>query len=172
MTSELDNPLPLSEHIQGEQGEPETLTRKPSPLFYGMGTLGFAISVETFNTFAYFYYIDFLGLTITLVALARTIYAIWDAVNDSLFGYLSDNTRTRLGRRRPWLLMSVPLLALCFVFIFVVPVVPGNKNLLFFVFVRYHFVVRNLGHDRRSQLQCSVSGVVPNTAGSRPGWRF
>jgi GPH family glycoside/pentoside/hexuronide:cation symporter len=131
MTSELDNPLPLSEHTQGEQGELETLTRKPSPLFYGMGMLGFAISVETFNTFAYFYYIDFLGLTITVVALARTIYAIWDAINDPLFGYLSDNTRTRWGRRRPWLLMGVPLLALCFVFIFVVPVAPDNKRALF-----------------------------------------
>jgi len=131
MTSEFENPLPLSEHTQGEQGELKTLTRKPSPLFYGIGMLGFAISVETFNTFAYFYYIDFLGLTITVVALARTIYAIWDAMNDPLFGYLSDNTRTRWGRRRPWLLMSVPLLALCFVFIFVVPVAPDNKRTLF-----------------------------------------
>jgi len=131
MTSEFDSPLPLSEQIQGEQGELETLTRKPSPLFYGMGMLGFAISVETFNTFAYFYYVDFLGLTITVVALARTIYAIWDAVNDPIFGYLSDNTRTRWGRRRPWLLISVPLLALCFVFIFVVPVSAGEQGPLF-----------------------------------------
>ena len=131
MTSELDSQHPLSEHLQGEQGELETLTRKPSPLFYGMGMLGFAISVETFNTFAYFYYIDYLGLTITLVALTRTIYAIWDAVNDPLFGYLSDNTRTRWGRRRPWLLMSVPLLTLNFIFIFVLPVSPGEEGLLF-----------------------------------------
>jgi len=131
MTSEFDNPLSLSEHIQGEHGELETVIPKPSPLFYGMGMLGFTIAVETFNTFAYFYYVDYLGLTITAVALARTIYAIWDAVNDPLFGYLSDNTRTRWGRRRPWLLMSVPLLALCFVFIFVVPVAPGKQGLLF-----------------------------------------
>jgi GPH family glycoside/pentoside/hexuronide:cation symporter len=131
MASEPDSPLPLSNHIEGGKGELETLTRKPSPLFYGMGMLGFSISVETFNTFAYFYYVDFLGLAITVVALARTIYAIWDAVNDPLFGYLSDNTRGRLGRRRPWLLMSVPLLALCFVFIFIVPVSPGEKGQLF-----------------------------------------
>ena len=43
-------------------------------------------------------------------ALMGTIYGIsrfWDAVSDPLCGYLSDKTRTRIGRRRPWLLGAV-----------------------------------------------------------------
>ena len=35
--------------------------------------------------------------------MANVVYAIWDAVNDPVVGYLSDNTRTRWVRLRPWL---------------------------------------------------------------------
>jgi Na+/melibiose symporter-like transporter len=45
-----------------------------------------------------------------LVAIAR----LWDAVSDPAVGYLSDHTRSRFGRRRPWMLMSGPLAALAF----------------------------------------------------------
>ena len=130
-TTEFDRPHSPAEDLQDEQVELETLLRKPSPLFYGLGTLGISISVETFGAFAYFYYVDFLGLAFSLAALVRTIYAIWDAVNDPLFGYLSDNTRTRWGRRRPWLLVSVPLFSVCFILIFNVPVSGGGQSSLF-----------------------------------------
>ncbi len=36
---------------------------------------------------------------------------LWDAVSDPLVGTWSDRTRTRWGRRRPWMLAGVPLLA-------------------------------------------------------------
>lgn len=130
-TTEFDRLHSPAEDLQDEQVELETLLRKPSPLFYGLGTLGISISVETFGAFAYFYYVDFLGLAFSLAALVRTFYAIWDAVNDPLFGYLSDNTRTRWGRRRPWLLVSVPLFSVCFILIFNVPVSGGGQSSLF-----------------------------------------
>ncbi|MCX7864665.1 MAG: MFS transporter, partial [Novosphingobium sp.] len=37
---------------------------------------------------------------------------LWDALSDPLVGYLSDRTQSRLGRRRPWLLASAPLILL------------------------------------------------------------
>ena len=40
------------------------------------------------------------------------ISRVWDAVSDPLVGYWSDGTRSRLGRRRPWMLAGIPLLAL------------------------------------------------------------
>jgi GPH family glycoside/pentoside/hexuronide:cation symporter len=39
---------------------------------------------------------------------------IWDAVSDPLAGYWSDRTRSRLGRRRPWMLLALPPLAVGF----------------------------------------------------------
>lgn len=49
--------------------DPESLAYRPSPFFFGLGTLGITIVGETFGAFAYFYYVDFLGLTLALYGL-------------------------------------------------------------------------------------------------------
>lgn len=104
-------------------GEPGTISvqNRKSPLAFGAGNFGISILIETFSGYAYFYYIDFLGLAITTAALVRTIFAAWDAIDDPLMGFLSDHTRTRWGRRRPWLFPSLPLFMLVFVLVFSVP---------------------------------------------------
>ncbi len=53
----------------------------------------------------------------TLFGLSR----LWDAVSDPLAGYLSDRTRSRLGRRRSWLLASAPVVALGFAMVWSPP---------------------------------------------------
>jgi GPH family glycoside/pentoside/hexuronide:cation symporter len=90
-----------------------------SPLLYGLGAFGLEAAYKVFWGFYVFYYVDVLGLAITLAALINVVYGIWDAVNDPLVGYLSDNTRTRWGRRRPWLLAGLP-----FYVAFLVPPMP------------------------------------------------
>jgi GPH family glycoside/pentoside/hexuronide:cation symporter len=135
ITIQPDDPLPPVDNLRGDRGNLEALTRKPSPFFYGLGTLGITVIGETFGAFAYFYYIDFLGLALSLAALARTIYAVWDAVNDPLFSYLSDSTRTRWGRRRPWLFVSVPFCVLSFVLIFLAPASLRGQTSLFWYLV-------------------------------------
>lgn len=68
-----------------------------------------------------FYYVDTLGMAAAAFALAKTVKAVWDAVNDPMVGYLSDRTRTRLGRRRPWILAALPFYAISFMALFWVP---------------------------------------------------
>ena len=62
-----------------------------------------------------------MGLGIGLASLARTVFLIWDAVNNPLMGYWSDRTRTRMGRRRPWVFGAIPLFMLAFVLVFSPP---------------------------------------------------
>ncbi len=54
------------------------------------------------------------GLAATIIMIAR----IWDAVNDPMMGVISDNTRSRWGRRRPYIFASGFLLVISFALLF------------------------------------------------------
>ncbi|MDB4866454.1 MAG: transporter [Cohnella sp.] len=92
-----------------------------SPMSYALGMLAMMIPVQAFTSFYSYFYVEKLGLTVGLATLARTIYLIWDAADQPIFGYLSDNTRTRWGRRKPWIYSAMPLFVLTFIMIFAVP---------------------------------------------------
>lgn len=92
-----------------------------SPMMYAFGMLAMMIPTQAFSTFYSYYYVDKLGLGIGLATLARTIFLIWDAVNQPLAGYFSDRTNTKYGRRKPWLYASIPLYMLTFIMVFSPP---------------------------------------------------
>ena len=50
-----------------------------------------------------------------LAAIVWLLFAVWNAVNDPLFGYLSDKTKSGLGRRKPYIRYGAPLYALSFI---------------------------------------------------------
>jgi len=92
-----------------------------SPWAYGLGYFAFMLPSTAFSMFYTFYYVDHLGLTVTLYAIARGIYVVWDAIAQPLAGFLSDRTRTRWGRRIPWLIGSIPIYVIVFIGVFSVP---------------------------------------------------
>lgn len=60
------------------------------------------------------FYTDVVGVPVTTVGVVVLLARVFDAVTDPLVGGLSDRTRTRWGRRRPWLLVGGVGVALCF----------------------------------------------------------
>jgi Na+/melibiose symporter-like transporter len=82
----------------------------------------------------YFVLIDYsqvLGLDPGLAGLAVGIGLVFDAITDPLIGYLSDSTRSKLGRRHPWLYGSILPLAASFYFLWHPPDFIDSKILLF-----------------------------------------
>ena len=105
--------------------------RSNSPIAYGLGSFGLESLYKVFVGFYMFYYIDELGLAVAMAAIINVVYAVWDAVNDPLVGFLSDNTRTRWGRRRPWLLAGLPFYVGVLVLVYAVPESFQGGNALF-----------------------------------------
>lgn len=73
---------------------------------YGSGDIGFSLTNTILNVYFALFLTDVVGVKPAVAALAFFIGSTWDYVNDPIVGYISDRTRTRWGRRRPFLLFG------------------------------------------------------------------
>jgi len=89
------------------------LTRRDK-LFYGVGDIGFSLTTTILGAYFAIFLTDVVGLRPGIAAIAVFIGKSWDYINDPIFGHISDRTRTRWGRRRPFLLFGSLPLALTF----------------------------------------------------------
>ena len=98
-----------------------TKIRLSTKFAYGVGAIGESSVIWLFSTLAFFYYNQVIGLSGTLAGLAVLIATIFDAISDPLVGSISDNYKSRLGRRHPFM-FAAPLPAMiCIYFIFTPP---------------------------------------------------
>jgi GPH family glycoside/pentoside/hexuronide:cation symporter len=90
-------------------------------LGYGVGDLGPGLMFSAVNFYFLYFLTDIVRLVPQLAGLAVMAGKIYDAVDDPVVGYLSDRTRTRLGRRRPFMLAAAVPFGLAFALIWLSP---------------------------------------------------
>jgi oligogalacturonide transporter len=90
-----------------------------------------------------FYYAFFLtsvmGISPLWIAVVIPVSKIWDAVSDPLMGRISDNTRTKWGRRRPYFILGVPFIFLSFFLLWFSPNFPSQTMRAIFALTAYIF---------------------------------
>jgi glycoside/pentoside/hexuronide:cation symporter, GPH family len=100
---------------------------------YGSGGVVYGIAINA-QYFALIFYSQVLGLSPQLAALALGIGFFIDAISDPLVGYLSDNTRSRWGRRHPYLYASILPLTLSYFYLWHPPAfVHGDLRLFLYL---------------------------------------
>jgi GPH family glycoside/pentoside/hexuronide:cation symporter len=92
---------------------PNRLSRA-TKLLYGSGDTGFSLTTTLIGAYLAIFLTDVVGMAPGIAAAAILVGRTWDWVNDPLIGYISDRTRTRWGRRRPFLLFGALPFALAF----------------------------------------------------------
>ncbi|EOH94405.1 melibiose:sodium transporter MelB [Enterococcus pallens] len=85
---------------------------------YGLGALGKDMIVALIFVFAMLYFTDVLKISASFVGSLFFLAKFWDAINDLAMGVIVDNTRSKFGKFRPWLVIGTLLNAIVFVCLF------------------------------------------------------
>jgi GPH family glycoside/pentoside/hexuronide:cation symporter len=104
--------------------------KKISYLRYALGILGLSLVSQLFHSYNYSYYVDELGMAITLATLSKIVFIGFDAINDIIIGRLSDRTNAKRGKRMPWLLYCAPYFGIALILAYL-PNKNFDKSLIF-----------------------------------------
>lgn len=103
--------------------------------YWGIASLGTSLISGIYGGLLTIFYQDYLGLSARWIGIAATIYAIWNAFNDPIFGYITDGTRSKHGRRIPYMRFTAPFLALTFILVWFAPPQAGQQALFWWMLI-------------------------------------
>ena len=108
--------------------QPQSTINYPAPklslpvkLAYGAGDFGAGLTSQFLAFFLLSFLIYVAGMNPKVAGSVLAIGKIWDAVNDPLVGMLSDRTKTRWGRRYPWMFLTALPFGLSYFLIWTTP---------------------------------------------------
>ena len=114
--------------IMTDSTTPQGIVEHPSEklnfitkLAYGAGDLGPAITANILGVFLLIFFTNVAGLSPGIAGSLLMLGKIWDAFNDPMVGWVSDRTKSKLGRRLPWMLWGAVPFGIFFCLQWVVP---------------------------------------------------
>ncbi|MFX1427665.1 MAG: MFS transporter, partial [Promethearchaeota archaeon] len=116
-----------------------------SKIAYGGFGAGIGLPSQIAFTSITFFYNTILGLDATLLGIAWLIFSFWNAINDPIFGFIEDHTKSeKYGRRIPYIRFGAPLYGLAFIFCWIPFVNVNSQIALFFNFFIVLFIFDTL----------------------------
>lgn len=150
-----------------------------SVLSYGMGGLGRQCISLIMSSYLMYYYVTVAGLNPTKIGIMMMFAKIWDGVNDPLMGAVMENTHTRYGKTRPYLLFAALPLSLFFAGMFAIPqgmsetmkmvwataTYIGTETLLTMVEIPSQTLMMRMSDDSSDRMRLQRSKSVIETVG-------
>ncbi|MGK7880218.1 MAG: MFS transporter [Crocosphaera sp.] len=130
-------------------------------LAYGAGDFGPAITANILVFYLLFFFTNVAGLPPGLAGSILMIGKISDAINDPIIGVLSDKTRSRWGRRLPWILGGIIPFALCYVLQWTIPQFSDNLTVNQWGLFVYYVVIGILFNIAYTTVNLPYTALTP-----------
>ena len=102
--------------------------------FYGLGDLSANILLAAFSFYLLFFMVSIGGLKPALASLVFLVAKIWDAITDVWMGRISDNTKSKFGKRRVYMIFGAVPFGLMFIILWLCPFSVETSQLVKFVY--------------------------------------
>jgi GPH family glycoside/pentoside/hexuronide:cation symporter len=118
----------------------QTVSNRPPLTFatnvlYGVGSVAFGVHMTALTSLLLLFFNQVVGLPATWVGAAMMVTLVFDAICDPLIGEWSDHTRSRWGRRHPFMYASAVPIAIAFYFLFDPPMGWSQRSLFIYLVV-------------------------------------
>ncbi|MBD3254361.1 MAG: hypothetical protein GF383_04670 [Candidatus Lokiarchaeota archaeon] len=118
---------------------------KSDKVIWSLATLGGQLVAGIYGTLLLYFYQVYLGLDAFFIAIAAILYAVWNAINDPLFGYISDAKPVgEKGRRIPYMRYTAPFLGISFILVWFVPI--GWPQIYIFIWMLITMLLYDTGY--------------------------
>jgi GPH family glycoside/pentoside/hexuronide:cation symporter len=133
----------LSSQNQSEPNEEAIIEKLNVPqgiqVAYATGTFADNLALQNFSFLGFSFYFAVIGLPAPLITVAYVIYSIWDAFDDPILGMLSDRTRTKWGRRKPWIMAATIPLCILMVVLWTPPQGSYVQTIVYLIIILFLF---------------------------------
>lgn len=111
----------MNDVSKDHRGREDVVVSFREKICYGLGDSACNVVYGLCSTLLTFFYTDYVGVNAFVVGMVFLVTRLFDGVSDIIMGFITDRTKTKYGKARPWILwMAVPY-AVTFVLLFLVP---------------------------------------------------